>query len=244
MDKVVLVTGASGDIGAAVAHSFAQGGCRVALGCHTRPQRAQALGQSLAEAGGECLVVQGDVAQEADVERMFAQTEAAFGPVQVLVNCAGHATQKLFCDITTAEWERMLAVHATGSFLCSRRALPAMLRAKEGSIVNVASMWGQVGAACEVHYSAAKGAVIALTKALAKEMGPSGVRVNCVAPGAIEGAMMEGFTPDEIEDVCAATPLGRLGTPKEVAQAVLFLASPAASFITGQVLCPNGGFVV
>lgn len=244
MGRSVLVTGASGGIGGAVARAFADGGDRVALCAHSRPERAEALARQLRGEGREAISLAGDITNAAQVEEMFAAAEGAHGPAEVLVNAAGIARQKMFCDITEEEWDDMFAVHVKGSFLCSKRALPAMVREKAGSIVNIASMWGQVGASCEVDYSAAKAAVIGMTKALAKEVGPSGVRVNCVSPGAIETDMMADFSAADKAALCGETPLGRLGTPEEVAAAVVFLASPGAAFITGQVLAPNGGFVV
>lgn len=244
MNRTVLITGASGGIGGAAARAFAAAGDRVVLGCHKGEAKAQQLCEDICTQGGQTLVCAADVADEAQVAQLFARAEAAFGPVEVLVNAAGHAQQKLFTDITLEEWQRMLAVHATGTFLCCRRAVPAMVRAKAGCIVNVASMWGQVGASCEVHYSAAKAAVIGLTKALAKELGPSGIRVNCVSPGAVDTGMMAGFSGADRQALREETPLGRLGTPEEVAAAARFLASDDAAFITGQVLAPNGGFVV
>lgn len=237
--RTVFVTGASGGIGAAVAAAFAAEGDRVVLGCYSKPGAALASAKALHAA-----VVQGDVAVPADVERMFGEIEKQFGHVDVLVNGAGHAQQKMLVDITPDEWDRMMAVHAKGSFLCAKRALPGMVRRRQGSIVNIASMWGQVGASCEVHYSAAKAAVIGFTKALAKEVALSGIRVNCVAPGAVSTSMLAGFTADELQAVCDETPMGRLGTAEEVAAAVVFLASAQAGFITGQVLAPNGGYVV
>ncbi|MGD9560618.1 MAG: SDR family oxidoreductase [Oscillospiraceae bacterium] len=244
MDKTVLITGASGGIGSAAARLFAQNGARVVLGAHRHFARAEALCAEIVAGGGSACALRADVTSEADVQRLFAEAESRFGPVDILVNNAGIAGQKLFTDLTLAEWHRMLDVHATGTFLCCRRALPAMVQKKVGAIVNVASMWGQVGAACEVHYSAAKAAVIGLTKALAKEMAPSGIRVNCVAPGAVATPMMADFTAEEQAELCAQVPLGRLGTPREVADTIFFLASPAAAYLTGQVLSPNGGMVV
>ena len=162
----------------------------------------------------------------------------------MLVNNAGIAQQKLFTDLTLQDWERLFAVDVTGVFLCCRRALPGMIRRQQGVILNISSMWGQVGASCEVHYSAAKAAVIGLTKALAKEEGPSRIRVNCIAPGVIATEMNAHLTPEDMEDLREETPLLRIGTPADVARAAVFLASDQASFITGQVLGVNGGMVV
>ncbi len=239
-----LVTGASGGIGAAAALALAQKGHPVALCCHQNRQTAEAICQSLLQEGRAAVLCQGDVRSRAGVDALFEEAEAALGPIGVLVNCAGQAQQKMFCDISGEDWDDMFALHARGSYLCCQRALPAMLRKKEGSIINISSMWGQVGASCEVHYSAAKAAVIGLTKALAKELGPSGIRVNCVAPGAIETPMLAGLDDAALHALCEETPLGRLGQAKEVAAAICFLASQEAAFLTGQVLCPNGGFVV
>lgn len=244
MAQCVLVTGASGGIGQAIAATFAQSGNKVALAYHHNKTAAQNLCNSINGQGGAALAVQGNVANEQEVEAMFAQIEQELGPVQVLVNNAGVAQQKLFCSLSAQEWRQMLDAHVTGMFLCSRRALPGMIRQKQGCIVNIASMWGQVGASCEVHYSAAKAAIIGATKALAKEEGPSGVRVNCVAPGAIDTGMMAGFSQQDKQILCEEIPLGRLGTAQNVADAVAFLASPQAAYITGQVLAVNGGMVV
>lgn len=244
MQRTVLITGASGAIGAAIALEFARSGDRLALGYFAHRESAEQLAAQINASGGQAIAVGADIADSAQIENMFATVESALGPVQVLVNNAGFAQQKLATDITDDDWNRMLAVHAGGTFFSSRRALPAMIREKQGSIINVSSMWGQVGASCEVHYSAAKAAVIGLTKALAKEVGPCGIRVNCVAPGVIKSPMLAEFTKDELEDLRQQVPLSRLGTPEDIAAAVYFLASDAAGFITGQVLSPNGGMVV
>lgn len=244
MGRSVLITGASGGIGLAIAAAFAREGDDVVLGWRQNAAAAEDLAARLRAEGRRAVAAGGDVSTEAGVEALFAAAEATFGPVEVLVNNAGIAAQKLFCDICLDEWNAMMGVHATGAFLCCRRALPAMIRAKAGCILNVASMWGQVGASCEVHYSAAKAALIGLSKALAKELGPSGIRVNCLAPGAVDSPMMEAFSAADKKALCEEIPLGRLGRPEEMAAAAVFLASPGAGFITGQVLGANGGMVV
>ena len=241
MEKTVLITGGSRGIGAACVEAFAAAGCRVVFSYLHSQEQAAAL---CARWQGRALAVQADVADRDQVTALFRQAEQAFGPVEVLVNNAGIAQQKLFTDITPAEWRRMLAVHLDGPFYCCQAALPAMIRAKWGRIINISSMWGQVGGSCEVHYSAAKAGLIGLTKALAQEEGPSGVTVNCIAPGVVETDMMAGFSAADKQALAEETPLCRLGRPEEVAAAAVFLAGDQAAFITGQVLGVNGGLVV
>ncbi len=241
MEKTVLITGGSRGIGAACVEAFAAAGCRVVFSYLHSQEQAAAL---CARWEGRALAVQADVADRDQVTALFRQAEQAFGPVEVLVNNAGIAQQKLFTDITPAEWRRMLAVHLDGPFYCCQAALPAMIRAKWGRIINISSMWGQVGGSCEVHYSAAKSGLIGLTKALAQEEGPSGVTVNCIAPGVVETDMMAGFSAADKQALAEETPLCRLGRPEEVAAAAVFLAGDQAAFITGQVLGVNGGLVV
>ena len=241
MEKTVLITGGSRGIGAACVKAFAAAGCRVVFSYLHSQEQAAAL---CARWEGRALAVQADVADRDQVAALFRQAEQAIGPVEVLVNNAGIAQQKLFTDITPAEWRRMLAVHLDGPFYCCQAALPAMIRAKWGRIINISSMWGQVGGSCEVHYSAAKAGLIGLTKALAQEEGPSGVTVNCIAPGVVETDMMAGFSAADKQALAEETPLCRLGRPEEVAAAAVFLAGYQAAFITGQVLGVNGGLVV
>lgn len=244
MGKTVLVTGASGAIGSAIATAFAAQGHRVALGYHTGRANAETLCENLRQSGAQAITCTADVGDSAQVDDMFTHVEQEYGPVEILVNNAGFAQQKLFSDITDAEWHRMMDVHATGTFFCCRRAIQSMIHKKSGCIVNVSSIWGQTGASCEVHYSAAKAAVIGLTQALAKELAPSGIRVNAVAPGVISTPMLDAFTEAERQALADETPLGRFGTPQDVAGTVLFLASDAAAFLTGQVLAPNGGMYI
>ena len=167
-----------------------------------------------------------------------------FGFIGTLVNNAGIARQMLFTDITDEDWDDMIGVHLSGTFRCCRAFLPEMIRRREGTIINISSMWGQTGASCEVHYSAAKAGVIGLTKALAKEVGLSGITVNCIAPGAIRTAMLDGFSEEELAVLAEDTPVGRIGTPEDVAAAAVFLAGDNARFITGQILGVNGGYVI
>jgi 3-oxoacyl-[acyl-carrier protein] reductase len=240
----VFITGGSRGIGRAAARLFAREGWRVAVGCQTGREQAKELCRLLQQQGCDCCYVSGDVADREQVGRMFDEIEARLGTVDALINNAGFALQKLFQDTEPGEWERMLAVTLTGAYHCCRRALPGMLHQKRGSIVNVSSIWGITGASCETAYSAAKAGLIGLTKALAKEVGPSGIRVNCVAPGVIDTDMCAGFSEQTLQLLREEIPLCRIGTPQEAAEAIVFLASERASFITGQLLSPNGGMVI
>ena len=244
MEKTAVVTGASRGIGAAVAGALARSGWRVAVCCEKNRERAEAVCASITAEGGTALPFCADVSDEAQVTALFDAVRGALGEPSALVCSAGIAHWGLFTDMTAAEWDRLFAVNVRGAFLCCRAALPAMIRAKHGRIVLVSSMWGQVGASCEAAYSATKAALIGLTQALAQEEGPSGVTVNCIAPGVIETDMMAGFSAEDKAALCEDTPVGRLGTPEDVANAAAFLCSDAASFITGQVLGVNGGFIV
>lgn len=241
--KAVLITGASRGIGRAAAELFARRGYGVLINYRQDAGAAHELEKQLLDSGADALAVQADVAQEDQVLRMMEIAVKRFGFIDVLVNNAGIASQKLFTALTTEEWRRMMAVHVDGTFHCCREVLPAMIREKRGAIVNVASIWGLSGASCEVAYSTAKAAVIGMTKALAREVGPSGVRVNCVAPGVIDTAMNAAAGADILDMLAEETPLGRIGTAQEAAQAIAYLASEEASFITGQVLTVDGGFI-
>lgn len=244
MEKVAVVTGASRGIGAAIAQELAMRGYRVAVCYRTGQQPAQALCETLMKAGKTAIPVFLDVRSEDSVRAMFREVREQLGEPTLLVNNAGIARQKLFTDLTAQDWDDMMASTVRGTFLCTREALPAMIRRKWGRVVNISSMWGQIGASCEVDYSAAKAAVIGMTKALAKEVAPSGITVNAVAPGVVDTEMIACFSEEEKEALAQETPLERLGTPQDIAKAVCFLCSEDAGFITGQVLGVNGGFVI
>ena len=242
--KTVLITGASRGIGAATARLFAQKGWAVAVNYRNSRESAEGLVSEIRKNSGTALAIPADVGDPEQVEAMFRTAERELGQIEALVNNAGIAQQKLFTDLTDEDWDELFRVDVKGVFLCCRRALPAMIRRHRGVIVNISSMWGQVGASCEVHYSAAKAAVIGLTRALAKEVGPSGIRVNCIAPGVIQTEMNGNLTPETLEALKEETPLELLGDPEDVAKAAWFLTSEGSAFITGQVLGVNGGMVI
>ncbi len=242
--KTVLITGASRGIGAETARLFAQKGYAVGINYCRSQDRAEALARELRDLEVPVGLYRADVSDRVQVDQMVADFLRDFGRVDVLVCNAGLARQELFTDVTQDQWRQMLGVNLDGVFHCCQAALPDMIRRKAGRIVTLSSMWGQVGASCEVAYSAAKAGVIGLTKALAKEVGPSGITVNCVAPGVIE-TEMNGLLTQETKDALAEeTPLERMGHPREVAETIWFLVSEAGSFFTGQVLAPNGGFII
>ena len=244
MNKVALITGASKGIGAATAIMFAQNGYDVIINYCSSAESAILLEKSLKENGFSALSYMADVSKSNDVKRMVNDVIERYGKIDVLINNAGIAQQKLFTDITDEDWERIVSINLTGTFNCCRAVIPHMVSRKSGSIINTSSIWGMTGASCEVHYSAVKAGIIGMTKALAKELGPSGIRVNCVAPGVINTRMNANLSVSDLEGLADETPLGRLGTTNEVASTSLFLASNAAEFITGQVISPNGGFVI
>jgi 3-oxoacyl-[acyl-carrier protein] reductase len=235
MKKTALVTGGAGGIGSAACRLLAKEGWRVIINYNTSKEQALALAK---ETGG--IAVHADITRPDQVSAMFD----AAGPVELLVNNAGIARYGLITDLSYSDWRALFSVNADGAFLCCKAALPHMIREKSGCIINISSMWGQVGASCEAAYSASKSALIGLTKALAKELAPSGIRVNCIAPGVILTPMLKDFSADELEAIRLDTPLGFLGQPIDVAELILYLASDKARFMTGQILGINGGFVI
>lgn len=239
MKRIALITGASRGIGAATARALAADGCTVVVNYHQSREAAETLAASL---GG--MAYGADVADADAVKGMVAEILRAYGRIDVLVNNAAVSVTGLFQSIAPADAARLYAVNLFGVCNVTRAVLPAMLTQKQGVIVNIASLWGETGGSCEVDYSATKGAVIALTKALAKEVGPSGIRVNCVSPGVIATDMNAHLTAEDLAALQAETPLTRLGTPEDAAEAIRFLCSDRAGFITGQVLGVNGGILI
>jgi len=240
--KIALITGSSRGIGASCALLFAQKGYGVIVNYLKNGDKAEELCKKIGEIGGTAVAYRADVRLQSDVEAMFEFAEKEFGGIDVLVNNAGISTWGLLQDTTEDEWNDLFSVAPGGAFRCSKVAIGQMLRRGGGSIVNISSVWGVYGASCEAAYSASKAAVIGLTKALAKELGPSGIRVNCVAPGVIDTDMNRVHGEETLRDLAEATPLGRIGTPEEVAECVYFLASDESRFVTGQVLGVDGGF--
>lgn len=240
----VLITGASRGIGRATALLFGERGWNVAVCCRNNTEGAQQTAEAINASFPHAAVFQADISDAQSVRELLLAAEDRFGQIDVLVNNAGISWYGLFQDMTCADMENVLNTNVLGMLFMTQAVLPGMLRRHTGCIVNISSMWGVSGASCEAVYAASKGAVISFTKSLAQELGPAGIRVNCVAPGAVHTDMLSGFTEQELQDLSAQTPLGRIGLPEEIAQAVWFLAGPQAAFVTGAVLSVNGGLVV
>ncbi len=240
--KSAFITGASHGIGRAIAARFARQGYRLAINClHSGDLLRQYAGE-LSEASGQpCLPLVGDVSDESFVAEAFQMAERELGPIDVLVNNAGISHFGLLSELDMGEWRRVLDVNLTSVFCCCKHAIPAMVRRHSGAIVNISSVWGVVGGSCEVAYSASKGGVNAFTKALAKELAPSGVAVNAIACGAIDTRMNRRLSGEEQEALAAEIPAGRFGSPQEVASLCLAIAE-SPPYLTGQVISLDGGW--
>ena len=234
----VLITGGTGGIGSAMVRLFAQKGHKVSFTYHTSKEKAQTM-----EAECGAFAIMADGKNEASVQSACLAATDKNGAIDALVNCAGISSFQLFQDVSTALWEEMMQTNVRSAFFYAREVLPAMIAKKAGCILNISSIWGMVGASCEVLYSTTKAALIGMTKALAKEVGPSGIRVNCIAPGAIDTPMNRSRDESAIASIVDETPLGRLGEGEDIAKLALYLAAED-SFLTGQVISPNGGFVI
>lgn len=242
--KNALITGASRGIGASISRLFAEAGYNVFINYRSSDDAAKNLSEKIKASGYKAQTIRADVSDPDEVKRMFSIIAESCGGIDILVNNAGIAQTKLFTDITDDDWNKILACDLSSVFYCCREALPYMIRQKYGRIINISSMWGQVGGSCEVHYSAAKAGVMGLTKALAAEEGLSGITVNCIAPGVIRTDMLSGYSEEDLNALAEETPVGKLGTPEDIARTALFLAKEDSSFITGQVIGVNGGFVM
>ncbi len=240
MLKTVLVTGASRGIGREIALAFARENYRVVINYNRSEKEAFSLCDEILSLGKDAFPIKADVSNPNEVESMFSEISCKFGEISVLVNNAGISKYGLISDISASEWDEIFAVNTKSAFLCSRAVLPFMINKKSGSIINISSIWGIYGASCEVAYSASKAAIIGFTKALAKEVAPSGITVNAVAPGVIKTDMLSSFSEEELENLRLETPLGILGEVSDVAKSVLFLAE--SRFITGHILTVDGGF--
>lgn len=239
MDMKIIISGGSRGIGAAMVEKFTSCGAKVAFIYNRSVEKAEQL-EKLTGA----FSISADLSDADECKRAIKEAVSLLGGVDVLINNAGISQFSLFTEISDDDWQRMLSVNLSSVFYCSRECAPYMIRQKKGSIINISSVWGLVGASCEVHYSAAKAGVIGMTKALAKELGPSQINVNCICPGVIDTDMNGHLSPSDISALKEETPLCRLGTPMEVAELAYFLANEGASFITGQVISADGGFAV
>lgn len=224
--------------------AFAKEGYNVLVNFNKSENEAKELYTILNEKNFSVKLFKANISNREDVEDMVDYCIKEFGGLDVLVNNAGVSQDKLFTDITDEDWDNMMNINLKGSFYCSQVALKYMISEKKGNIINISSIWGISGASCEVHYSITKAGIIGMTKALAKEVGPSNIRVNSIAPGVINTDMLSGYNEEDIDALVEETPLMRLGTPEDIANCAIFLASDKSNFITGQVISPNGGFVI
>lgn len=241
--KNVLITGATGGIGSVIAEAFAKGGYNVALHTFSKPDEAKTKAEELAKNFGvKTFSIQADVSKENQVKSMFEEIEKNFGKIDILVNNAGVSFVSMLCDTTIEDFDKVMNINLKGAFLTSKEAMKNMVHNKWGRIINISSVWGNVGASCEVVYSASKAGLVGFTKALAKELAPSGITVNAVSPGLIDTKMNSHLSKEDVDALCEEIPMGRIGTPSEVASAVLFLASEEASYITAQNITVDGGW--
>lgn len=244
MEKTVVITGASKGIGAATAILFAEKGYNVVIGYNKSAESAKILTTSLRSRGHSVIAMKVDVSNRLETDLLVKETLYKFGRIDVFINNAGISNVGLITEIDDIDVNRIFDVNLKGVYNCCKSVTPVMVNQKFGRIINIASMWGEVGASCEVAYSASKAGVIGLTKALAKELAPSNITVNCISPGIIETTMNKNISLQDIEEFVATVPLGRIGYPEEIANMAYYLSGENADYITGQVFGINGGFVI
>jgi 3-oxoacyl-[acyl-carrier protein] reductase len=242
--KTVFITGASRGIGRACALKFAENGYTVCANYYNNDEKAQSLKNGIEAKGGSCQLYKFDVSDAEKAKQAVENAVAVFGKIDVLINNAGISSYEFFDSLSEEEWTRTFDVNTKGAFNCAKYASVSMLHTHSGRIINISSVWGLVGASMEVHYSASKAALIGLTKALAKELGPSNITVNCICPGVIATDMNRVHSEETIEKLKEETPLMRIGEPEDVANLAFFLSEDEASFITGQVISVDGGFAI
>lgn len=241
-NKTVIVTGGSRGIGEGIVRMLAEENYNMVLGYNQSGQKAEKIQKELQEKGKNIEIFKADVSKRKEVKELVQFTLERFGTIDVLINNAGIAQTKLFTDITDVDWQEMLQNNLTSVFYCTQETIPTMIHHKKGCIINISSIWGITGGSCEVHYSAAKAGIIGMTKALAKELGPSNIRVNCIAPGMIETDMNKEYTQEDKKQIKEETPLQKIGRPIDIAKCVKWLIED--EFTTGQVISPNGGWVI
>lgn len=244
MEKTVVITGASKGIGAATAILFAEKGYNVVIGYNKSAESAKILTTSLRSRGHSVIAMKVDVSNRLETDLLVKESYYKFGRIDVFINNAGISNVGLITEIDDIDVNRIFDVNLKGVYNCCKSVTPVMVNQKFGRIINIASMWGEVGASCEVAYSASKAGVIGLTKALAKELAPSNITVNCISPGIIETTMNKNISLQDIEEFVATVPLGRIGYPEEIANMAYYLSGENADYITGQVFGINGGFVI
>lgn len=242
--KVAIITGASKGIGRKTAEILSVEGFKVIVNYNNSEVEAENVKKKILDLGGNVEIYKADVGNYDEAKQLIGFCIEKYGTIDVLINNAGISQIKLFTDISIDEWNEMIRVNLNGIFNCTQNAVKHMIRNKQGKIINLSSIWGIAGASCEVHYSTVKAGIIGFTKSLAKELGPSNIQVNCVAPGIILTDMMAGFSQDEINALKSNTPLQRLGVEDDVANVILFLSSDKSNYITGQVISPNGGILI
>ena len=240
MNKTVLITGGSRGIGKTMVYAFSRAGYNVLLNFN----KSESIANEIAKELPNVLVYGANVGDQQSVQNMINYTIEKFGGIDVLINNAGISCTGLLQDISIDEWNNVISTNLTGTYNLCKCVLPEMISKKRGKIINISSIWGITGASCEVAYSASKAGVIGLTKALAKEVGPSNIQVNCIAPGIVMTDMTREYSMDELNRITDEIPLGRIGSTEDISNVALFLASDDANYITGQVISPNGGWVI